>query len=112
MAVGQVPERDSTGWTNISGATSDAYLPVAADDGMYLRATARYTDAQASGQTASVVSGAVGSALTEDDLFNRYDANGSGEIEREEAVAAVNDYFDDRITREQVIRVIQAYLSS
>ena len=42
----------STGWTNISGATSSAYLPVAADDGMYLRATARYTDAQASGQTA------------------------------------------------------------
>ena len=102
----------STGWTNISGATSDAYLPVAADDGMYLRATARYTDAQASGQTAGVVSGAVGSALTEDDLFNRYDANGSGQIEREEAVAAVNDYFDDLITRDQVIMVIQAYLSS
>ncbi len=99
----------STRWTNISGATSDAYLPVDADDGMYLRATARYTDAQASGQTASVVSGRVG---VEVDIVDRYDADGNGEIERHEAVAAVNDYFDDRITREQVIRVIQAYLSS
>ena len=99
----------TTGWTNISGATSDAYLPVAADDGMYLRATARYTDAQASGQTASEVSGSVG---VEVDIVDEYDADGNGEIERHEAVAAVNDYFDDRITREQVIRVIQAYLSS
>ena len=37
---------------------------------------------------------------------------GAAQIEREEAVAAVNDYFDDLITRDQVIRVIQAYLSS
>ena len=102
----------TTGWTNISGATSDAYLPVAADDGMYLRATARYTDAQASGQTAERVSGVVRTATTETDLLNRYDANGNGQIERDEAVAAVNDYFDDRITRDEVIRVIQAYLTS
>ena len=36
----------SSGWTAISGATSDSYTPVAGDVGNYLRATATYTDSQ------------------------------------------------------------------
>ena len=36
-------------FTNISGATLATYTPVAADAGMYLRATATYTDGYASG---------------------------------------------------------------
>ena len=47
----------STGWADIFGATSGAYRPVAADVGYYLRATATYTDVQASGQTANARSG-------------------------------------------------------
>ena len=49
----------STGWTNIAGAVSNAYTPVAADAGMYLRATASYTDGQGFGKSASDVSGRV-----------------------------------------------------
>ena len=46
----------STGmWTDISGATSTAYTPVAGDVSKYLRATASYTDALGSGKTAAVV---------------------------------------------------------
>ena len=43
-------------FTNISGATSATYTPVAADEGMYLRAMATYTDGFDSGNTAMVVS--------------------------------------------------------
>ena len=98
----------STGWIDITGATSGAYTPVGADVNMYLRVTATYTDAQASGQTASAVTG----SATQLDLINRYDANGNGIIERDEAIAAVRDYFDRLITRDQVIMVIQSYFAS
>ena len=43
-------------FSNISGATSASYTPVAADVGKYLRATVTYTDPQGSGKTASAVS--------------------------------------------------------
>ena len=46
----------NTGWTNISGATSASYTPSSADQGMYLRATASYDDAQGSGKHAQGVS--------------------------------------------------------
>ena len=98
----------STGWTNISGATSANYTPLGADANMFLRATATYTDVQASGQTASAVTG----SATQLDLISRYDANGNGIIERDEAIAAVRDYFDRLITRDQVIMVIQSYFAS
>ena len=45
----------STGWTNIAGATSRTYTPVASDVGNYLRVTARYTDAHGSGKGATSV---------------------------------------------------------
>ena len=43
-------------YTNISGATSASYPPVTGDAGKFLRATASYTDATASGKTAQMVS--------------------------------------------------------
>ena len=43
-------------FSNIGGATSASYTPVAADVGKYLRATVTYTDPQGSGKTASAVS--------------------------------------------------------
>ena len=43
-------------FSNISGATSAGYTPVAADVGEYLRASVTYTDPQGSGKTASAVS--------------------------------------------------------
>ena len=53
-------------FSNISGATSASYTPVAADVGKYLRATVTYTDPQGSGKTASAVSSsAVGASNAE-----------------------------------------------
>ena len=43
-------------FSNISGAISASYTPVAADVGEYLRATVTYTDPQGSGKSASAVS--------------------------------------------------------
>ena len=43
-------------YTDIAGATSDSYTPVAGDVGMYLQATASYTDAQGSDKSAAAVS--------------------------------------------------------
>ena len=43
-------------WTPISGATSAAYTPVAADAGDFLRATASYDDGEGPGKSAQAVS--------------------------------------------------------
>ena len=47
---------DQTNWTNISGATEASYTPTNNHRGMYLRATATYTDGEGSGKTAEAVS--------------------------------------------------------
>ena len=47
---------DESGWTDIDGATSDTYTPAPDDGGMFLRATASYTDGEGSGKSASKVS--------------------------------------------------------
>ena len=57
-------------------------------------------------------SAAASGRLTPEDLVSRYDANGNGTIEREEVIAAINDYFAGLITREQVNMVIAAYFNS
>lgn len=44
-------------------------------------------------------------------LTSRYDANGDGRIQRNEAVAAVMDYFSSIITRQQAIEVVMAFFS-
>ena len=54
----------STGWADISGATSEAYTPVNADVGNYLQATASYTDAQGPDQSASAATTAAVQAST------------------------------------------------
>ena len=47
---------DGTGFSNITGATSATYTPVAADAGMYLRASVTYTDGFDAGNYAMMVS--------------------------------------------------------
>ena len=48
-----------------------------------------------------------------DALFNRYDANDNGQIDKDEVVTAINDYlFGEGITKEQVLRLINSYLFS
>ena len=48
----------TTGWSDIPGANSDRYTPIAADVDNYLRASASYTDAFGPGQPAAAVSAA------------------------------------------------------
>ena len=47
---------DDATWTNIVEATMASYTPTADDDGMYLQATASYTDEEGAGKTAMAVS--------------------------------------------------------
>ena len=46
------------------------------------------------------------------DLGVRYDANDNGVIERDEVIAAIVDYFADRISRVEAIGVVRLYFSS
>ncbi len=46
--------QDNMTWTAISGATSNTYAPVEADEGNYLRATVVYTDGHGSGKGAQL----------------------------------------------------------
>ena len=50
-------------------------------------------------------------AVTLDDVVSRYDKDGNGVIDREEAIAAVVDYFAGLITKEEAIEVILAYFA-
>ena len=57
-------------FSNIGGATSAGYTPVAADVGKYLRATVTYTDPQGSGKTASAVSSSTVGASNSEPTFD------------------------------------------
>ena len=45
----------------------------------------------------------------EESLLDRYDANGNGIIDKDEAITAIMDYFDDKISKEDAIEVIELY---
>ena len=96
----------------ISGARGKSYTPVAADIDMYLKATARYTDAHGAGKNANAVSD---HAVTDGDpLVARYDGNGNGMIDKVEVIKAMNDYLfgggDEAISKAEVIELINLYL--
>ena len=44
-------------------------------------------------------------------MLARYDANGNGRIDLSEVNTAIDDYFDGRLTLEQVSIVIDLYYS-
>ena len=44
-------------------------------------------------------------------LAPRYDVNNNLTIEIDEVLAAVKDYFDDRITLESVLEIVKVYFS-
>ena len=111
---------DKTNWAAGSGTdeanadgTASTYTPDSADDGMYLRATAMYTDDYDSGNeemattTRAVTAG--------DPLVIMYDTNGTPGIQKAEVIAAINDYLDagaDAPSKADVIRLINLYLDS
>ena len=105
-------------YTNIPGATSDGYTPVAGDEGNYLRATASYTDRQGSRKSAEMVSAnavvaATAAPTTGSEVGDTYDTNPKdGEIGGPEVIQAVRDYFANNITGSQVIEVVRLYFGS
>ena len=96
---------------DISGATNASYTPVAADIGMYLRATASYADGYGPGKSAMKVSSSVTDVDEVVTLKDRYDANDNGKIDRDEVLNAIDDFFDPdvSITREQVLDLIDLF---
>ena len=108
---------DMSSWMDIAGETNAAYMVMEGDTGYYLRVMATYTDAVGT-DTAMVDSmptmmvTAVDEMLPADfDPLAKYDANDSGDIEREEVIQAIKDYvFDGAITKDDVIETIKLYL--
>ena len=96
-------------YSDIAGATSDSYTPETGDENMYLRAMASYTDGEDSGKSASMMSpNAVARVLVVEE--DGYDDNKDGLIDREEALNAVDDYYDLRINKEQMLAVVLQYV--
>ena len=96
---------------DIDGATSDSYTPADADEDHYLRATATYTDGD--GPAKSEMETTDNVVTAGDPLVVRYDADGNGEIEKSEVIAAINDYLDGGVnapTKADVIKLINLYL--
>ena len=97
-------------FTDIDGATMMTYTTNLDDDGgMYLKATASYTDgfddmAETASSDAVMVL-----ADTRPAVVRQYDADNDGVIDINEVIAAIEAYQDDVIDINQVIEVIEAY---
>ena len=102
-------------YTNIPGATSDSYEPVASDEGKYLRATASYTDGYGADTAYGTSANAVvdtAAPTTGSVVGDKYDTSKNGEIEGPEAIQAVKDYFAGDISGADVIAVVKLYFAS
>ena len=105
--------RDMDSWVDIEDATDDEYTVMEGDTGYYLRVMAAYTDAVGT-DTAMEHSMPTIMVTAEDlgTLGSRYDTDNNRLIDKEEAIAAVRDYFDDRLTKEETIEIIRLYFTS
>ena len=99
---------------DIDGATSKSYMPVAADEDYYLRATATYTDGYGDDTAMAKTTAAVTAVTAGDPLVIRYDTNGTPGIQKDEVITAINNYLfgegDDAISKADVIKLINLYL--
>ena len=102
-------------YTNIPGASSGSYTPEASDEGMYLRATASYTDGEGSGKSATSEStGMVAAAAAPvDSLLVEYDPNDDGTIEKVDMRRAVANFFgaSPTLTKAEMRRLVGIYFS-
>ena len=104
-------ENTDGSYSDIAGATSNAYTPVAEDDGKHLRVTVTYEDGYDDDNTIREITDGVVTAG--DPLVVRYDANTNGEIEKSEVITAINDYLDggaNAPSKAEVIHLINLYL--
>ena len=98
----------STGWMDIQGAMSANYTPGKSDEGIFLRATASYDDAAGIGKSTQ---GITSTGVAQMELLTKYDSDRNGSIDRSEAIDAVTDYFNDEITKDEVLAVLVLYFS-
>ena len=104
----QWAREDVGGYTDIPNATSSSYTPVEADEGQHLRVTVSYMDATGPQELQKQSDNPV----VAESLLVRYDADEDGYISREEARAAVTDYFDQVISKEEAREVITLYFEN
>ena len=105
----------STSWMDVHTTTGDATgYTDDGDDGngpIFGVGTMRYYRVSAIN---SVGPGAVSNVAKAEDLVGRYDDNNNGTIEKNEVIAAINDYLfdegDEAISKAEVIELINLYL--
>jgi len=56
-----------------------------------------------------VTSNAVSVTVNADNLIDRYDTDDDGVISKDEAITAISDYFEDKISKEDALEIIMAY---
>ena len=110
-------------YTPITGATDAAYMVMAADAEMYLKAMATYTDGEGSGKMEEVMTMMVGAEPTEPDmtLLETYDTSDGaggepdGSIDKDEYLAALSHYLfgtDDggTLSKDDYLEILSLYL--
>ena len=112
--------RDMSSWMDITGATNDAYMVTAGDEGYYLRVMATYTDAVGTDMAmvysppTMMVTDVDETQPADFDPLAKYDADKSGKLEKDEVIQAINDYLfgvgADAISKDDVIETINLYL--
>ena len=91
-------------FTNIDGADSASYTPVEDDAGMYLQATASYTDGHGTGKMAT--SEAV---MVSADIVAGYATNTEPGIQIDELLTAIEAHFSGELSIADLLVVIEAY---
>ena len=105
----------STSWTEVYTPTGDAtgYTDEGDDDNGPMFEVGEVRHYRVSAMN-SVGTGAASNAAKAEDVVARYDANNNGIIEKNEVIAAINDYLfgegDEAISKSDVIKLINLYL--
>ena len=90
------------------GVGAGTALDYEADRNVY-QVTVTATDSSGASGTVAVIITMTNVGLSR--IANAYDADNNEVIDRDAAIAAVADYFADRITKEEAIAVVQLYFS-
>ena len=93
-------------WTAAAGGDLE-YTITGLTGGAQYDVQVRVVNARGAGGWSAIASGTPGV-----DLLSVYDRDNNGVIDRDEAIQAINDYFNDLISRDQAIEVINLYFLS
>ena len=99
-------------WMDIAGETDAAYTVMDTDAGYFLRAMAMYTDMHGSGKDAEMATAAEVGAAPSETIVDNYDnrGNGDGMIQKLEYLAALDDFLDEIIERDDLLLVLDALI--